>query len=97
MSEKDHTNYIHYYFEHPGEFSDQPPSAICGLTRIKKIQSGEATDAEMAEEALSLKKRWEDYHTAKAEDLGYKIYVDRLEWDMGWLARKLKALDDEPD
>ena len=79
MTLKSPMTYIRYCANHPEEFKDEPPLGACGTIDIDDCTlSGESTADEMNRSADYRRKRWEDYHKAKAQDLGYEIDVELL-------------------
>ena len=71
-------SYLNYYDNHPDEFRDEPPLGMCGTIWIKGIQEGRCTAVDMDTAIQKMRKRWEDYHLAKAQDMGYEIDVELL-------------------
>ena len=86
MTKRDHREYVRYYFEHPEKFQDSPPKGVSSVMWVKKIQEGEATLDDVDKMAERLREQWKSYHHKKAEALGFKIDLERLENDMNWLA-----------
>ena len=91
MSEQDNTAYSDYYFEHPEEFEDAPQLAICGTMQLRMIQEGRLAHEESERRATTRRKRWEEYHLAKATTLGFRIELKQLDWSLSRLVYELRA------
>ncbi len=78
MSQKNNEAYLKYYDAHPEDFRDEPVLGACGTVSLKSIESGESTAEDIDRSVDYRRKRWEDYHLAKAQDLGYEIDVELL-------------------
>lgn len=90
---KDHKAYIDYYFDHLEEFKDAPCRTTCGTMQLRMIQEGRISRQEAERRTEKRRKRWVDYHQAKADALGYKIKLDQLDWDMSGIVRELEAIN----
>jgi hypothetical protein len=69
-------SYLDYYDNHPDEFKDEPSIGMCGTIWIKGIEGGRCTASDMDSASKEIRKRWENYHLAKAQDLGFEIDHD---------------------
>lgn len=70
--------YLKYVDSHPEEFRDEPVLAGCGTVSLKSIESEESTADDIDLSVEYRRKRWEDYHLAKAKALGFIIDTDLL-------------------
>ena len=92
---KDHEAYLEYYDTHREEFGDEPIRAICGTMEMRVIARGGLTVEDSKKQAFERRTKWECYHLAKAEALGFMINLDRLVVGLSALARELRAMDRE--
>lgn len=92
---KDHEAYLEYYDTHREEFGDEPIRAICGTMEMRAIERGGLSIEDSEKQAFRRRTKWECYHLAKAEALGFKIDIDSLVVGLSALARELRAMDRE--
>ena len=78
MGQNDNEAYLKYYDTHPEDFRDEPVLGACGRVSLKNIKSEESAPGAIERSAIFRRKRWEDYHLAKAQDLGCEIDVELL-------------------
>ena len=83
VKKRDYEAYLNYYIDHPNEFEDEPPIGGYSIIWMQKIQKGETLVDNLKRSSNGRRKRWEDYHLAKADILGFEIDFERLTNDMG--------------